>query len=58
MSLCSRAPDAGSVECCVDRFTGGAADEFMMTDVFRENLAGMDIDGEELLARVEAGAKS
>ncbi len=49
-------PCGGNVECFVDRFTGEAADEFAQTELFRNSAAGMDIDCEELLARMEAGA--
>lgn len=56
MSLYYRDPDGGNVECFVDRFTGEAADEFAQTELFRNSAAGMDIDCEDLLARMEDGA--
>ncbi|MFJ8768727.1 VOC family protein [Streptomyces clavifer] len=56
VSLYYRDPDGGNVECFVDRFTSEAADEFAQTELFRKSAAGMDIDCEDLLARMEGGA--
>ncbi|MGX1675560.1 VOC family protein [Streptomyces sp. NPDC055400] len=56
MSLYYKDPDGGNVECFVDRYTGEDASAFMDTEPFRKNPSGMDLDCEELLARMNAGA--
>lgn len=56
LSLYYRDPDGGNAECFVDRFSAEQAIEFMKSPLYLQNFVGYDIDLEDMLARMEAGA--
>lgn len=56
-SIYYKDPDGNAIETQVDNFdTVDEANDFMMSGLFRENPIGTDIDPDDLLLRLEAGA--
>lgn len=56
-SIYYKDPDGNAIETQVDNFdTVEAANDFMMSGLFRDNPIGTDIDPDDLLRRLEAGA--